>query len=647
MPFYFNGKQYDLPGVYGIQKVIQQAGGTLPDFNIGLIIGKSMKGAPYNSSTKASEVMLPYDSPDLLAKDYGFDDIHEAFLEAKKQKAGTMFVLNAQPNTKTTAVLKGAGAVTVIDVETAPKNWGIFGNDIQLGITESASEEVLSSGTATTSQTPATTLTDSTKTWVAHAYIGKWVVITGGLGLGQSRAISENTTTVITVAAWTTNPDTTSTYSIVDPKFQVAIIPTKNEKVLTANFVSGQSHIYVNSVEGLSAGLSVDIMTQAGKIATAVILSVSTVYNSTNHGYKVFFTAAITNATITTANYARIMQPDTDNQYTITFSAADWNLDNIVHVLNEEQSELIFSVASAAVLVPSSVTTGYIGLIASAVLGTNPAVSTTDYTEIASLFPDWSFEFERVNLCNIRNILLITPTHAIHLVYRDLAPMMANIEIKKPIKVFAGVDLGETTVSSLIAYTAALNTDTFVLAACGLDGKAAYKSLACQAFGINIANPISHNMTRDLVVCSTVEKEWTLLEAKKLTQKGIFTVLASKSGHRIIQGITTYQDHTTSWNAQDEKTYLIRQRDLGDYYHITLLQNLDILIGADGVTKENVSLSANITSSKLQDEGYIDNYVIEDIKKVELGWEIKTIIVLTDQTDFIGLTTYIKSGVTA
>lgn len=70
------------------------------------------------------------------------------------------------------------------------------------------------SGTA--SAGGATSLTDATKTWVIDAYIGKYVTIVNGTGRGQTRYISDNDATSVTVnRAWVTNPDNTSVYRIV------------------------------------------------------------------------------------------------------------------------------------------------------------------------------------------------------------------------------------------------------------------------------------------------------------------------------------------------------------------------------------------------------------------------------------------------
>ncbi len=77
----------------------------------------------------------------------------------------------------------------------------------------------LDSGTA--SAGAATMLTDSLRIGplavVVDAYTNKALKLTGGTGSGQVRNISSNTSTALTIdTGWATNPDNTSTYSIID-----------------------------------------------------------------------------------------------------------------------------------------------------------------------------------------------------------------------------------------------------------------------------------------------------------------------------------------------------------------------------------------------------------------------------------------------
>jgi len=75
------------------------------------------------------------------------------------------------------------------------------------------------SGTAESGD--ATTLTDTNKSWTTNQWAGKVLVITAGTGAGQTRKITSNTATVITVPTWITNPDNTSQYVIADECYRL------------------------------------------------------------------------------------------------------------------------------------------------------------------------------------------------------------------------------------------------------------------------------------------------------------------------------------------------------------------------------------------------------------------------------------------
>ena len=97
---------------------------------------------------------------------------------------------------------------TSLTITGLPATWGTEGSMVTTsGISQFAS------GTATAGA--ASTLTNSAKTWTTNQWTNFQVRITGGTGKGQIRTIASNTGTVLTVsAAWTTNPDATSTYAI-------------------------------------------------------------------------------------------------------------------------------------------------------------------------------------------------------------------------------------------------------------------------------------------------------------------------------------------------------------------------------------------------------------------------------------------------
>ena len=112
-----------------------------------------------------------------------------------------------------------AGSFKVYDVATQawqanlvttnlPATWGTDG---RLVIAYNFGE-IQATGTATAGG--ATTLTNGAKNWTANQWTNYQVRITGGTGIGQVRTIASNTPTVLTVAAWTVQPDATSTYEI-------------------------------------------------------------------------------------------------------------------------------------------------------------------------------------------------------------------------------------------------------------------------------------------------------------------------------------------------------------------------------------------------------------------------------------------------
>lgn len=124
--------------------------------------------------------------------------------------------------------MPGAGAVgfkyydiatnawsAALSVTNLPTTWGTDG---KLRVTPGSMTSLLTgnrfaTGTATAATT--TTVTNSAKAWATNQWANQQVRITGGTGAGQVRTIASNTATALTVSvAFTTTPDTTSTYYI-------------------------------------------------------------------------------------------------------------------------------------------------------------------------------------------------------------------------------------------------------------------------------------------------------------------------------------------------------------------------------------------------------------------------------------------------
>lgn len=90
-----------------------------------------------------------------------------------------------------------------------PTAWG---TDARLCQTCSGLGAAFATGTATSAT--GTTLVNSAKNWATSQWVNYQIRITGGLGAGQVRTITANNATSVTVATWTTTPDSTSTYAI-------------------------------------------------------------------------------------------------------------------------------------------------------------------------------------------------------------------------------------------------------------------------------------------------------------------------------------------------------------------------------------------------------------------------------------------------
>jgi hypothetical protein len=92
----------------------------------------------------------------------------------------------------------------------------------------------LDTGTATAGG--ATTLTDSAKAWVTSGFVGRNVRINSGTGIGQTRRITANTATALTVSsAWSVNPDATSVYAILGPKLSISVDNCSTSMPVTGN----------------------------------------------------------------------------------------------------------------------------------------------------------------------------------------------------------------------------------------------------------------------------------------------------------------------------------------------------------------------------------------------------------------------------
>ncbi len=179
------------------------------------------------------------------------------------------------------------------------------------------------SGTATAGG--ATTLTDSAAAWTTNRWAGGTLTLTGGTGSGQSRTISSNTATAITVSpAWGTNPAAGTTYTVTalvafdfqDEARSLAYTPTTGANWLDPDPVTVQSALDKVAATGLlaaapsngqipigngtsftpatlTAGANIAIANGAGSVSVAVSASPNGTFHVAQGGSDVTGTGSI------------------------------------------------------------------------------------------------------------------------------------------------------------------------------------------------------------------------------------------------------------------------------------------------------------------------------------------------------------------
>ncbi len=562
MSLFLGGKTFFVPGAYCVTKVINAGGSAMPVFNCGVVIGKQVKGLPFNEGIGEEDTVPNKSGSDLIK---GFSDTQEVinafgedselvtfFRYAKKGGAGTVFCLGVNPLTKLSDVAVKNSTDTSFSLKS--KDWGAQENDVQLTIAESI-----------------------------HT-----------------------------------------------------LIPPKNLAFLSADAADDDTIISVVKI-GTKYKIGDTILITDNANSAGPISKVITALDTDNN--RITLDEAL-GTDLTKAAYARVFQPDTEKQEvssaitTTTLLRAFYANSQIV-----ELQEVVEEVVP-----PTTLAAKYLGTVTDATQATSPAAQAEDWQSIADNFHRWNEEFALVNKIYLRVLGLATSDAANHAAFRDLANSMRSLN--KPVAIITGVDAGDYLLSdsettSLVHRALTLNSDDVQLAGVGLDDLPASLSYAGELFGIRLSNDIIHNQTNDVVLALTVECAYFKEDAayEKFVRAGIVMIQMSKVGWTVSQGVTTYQDHSVSFNTQTKKTYLITLRDLADFDLRGILETMDALAGEDGVTQQTVSVAAIGFGEKLKnDYKYITDYKIDRIYKEGNAWKIDRSVALDSPTDFIGIT---------
>lgn len=555
-----DGVIHSIPGTYATT-VIQNAGSrSVPEFNVGIIIGSGVKGLPFSATSKlGSDLFKAFDDPLSFQREYGTElesPMSMFHVYAKKMAGmGRVYALNANPVTQMTG-----GLVTNQNVSPV-----------------------------------ADALTISTK----------------GYGAGYND-------TSLTIAA--------SVHTV---------IPAKNTTFLTTNSGTAKT-ISVNDARPFNVGDTIYLVDNTTAAVSKVVEAVDIV--STPNTITV--TVAISSE-ITTALYARVFQPDTSVQEV----SAALTTPALVTAFYSTSKYLSCVIKTALTEMPTTLAVAYVHKLPSATAAVSPAATTANYTTIANAFQQWNEEFAVANGYYIRVIGLVTSDATNHTTFRDLTT--ASGTNNRYLQVVTGCALGDwdNTDATLPATRAAvLNSDNVQLIGYGLDGLAPFKSLAGEMFGIRLGNPLTHNQTRDVVVASTVEKAYleTSSALATITAAGVIGLVMDKTGYLVNQGLTTYQDHSYTFNPSTGKTYLVMLRDLADYDTRGIIETLKLFAGGDKVTAQVVTSAAMSFSQGRVNEGAIASFEMVSVTKSGNAWVVERKVAIDNPTDFIAITNIIE-----
>jgi hypothetical protein len=190
--------------------------------------------------------MPKYYHPDLL--DYGLDRVRAKIAASNTVKLHALKAYTAG-DSYSTASANSIGSVALAEGDLTLGNQGTNGRQLAVAaknITATADAAQIDSGTATSGG--ASTLTDTGKSWTTDQHLGRVVKITAGTGSGQSKRISANTATQLTVeSAWSTAPDATSQYKIVHD-LHVAILDQTESKVLIVTDETSNQQLLTDNI---------------------------------------------------------------------------------------------------------------------------------------------------------------------------------------------------------------------------------------------------------------------------------------------------------------------------------------------------------------------------------------------------------------
>lgn len=410
-----------------------------------------------------------------------------------------------------------------------------------------------------------------------------------------------------------------------------------------ANVLVSDTVLTLESVEGLNVGDSVYLLDNTD--TTEGTAKTITLIDAVNK--KITVASTFSNA-CATADYARVVRLETGSQLTRVFdkTSATFLNDLVAYI----QSSGLFEVSSiSTTAVPSNITSqgGLLGLITGATKGTSPSgtLAATGLTgKIQQLLEEWT----NTTKARIRIVNLVRNGEALSGTVNAWKPVATTLrQAGSSIQIVIGADSGaianNVSDSNSPAYIAkySINSQDFIFAGMGYDGKSADLSLAPFVAGMLSGNSVKKNLTYDPVPASVVEKtfgQYNQVEAEANIKSGVLILTTGKNGFFIAQGINTYQNQGTVWNQNDDATYLIRERQIADFVFEGYKEQMEQSVGVDSVSVKSVAAYGFDILSKYAQDSFITDYKIADAYRQ--GNAIYTVpqIMIDPTTDFIGFT---------
>lgn len=422
-----------------------------------------------------------------------------------------------------------------------------------------------------------------------------------------------------------------------DTVLTVTIIPPKLTKFLTANASTSSNIIAVENVEGLYIGQTIKLVDNSETLQSTTITAIS--------GNNITL-AANASAAFATASYARIFVEDLDKSEIKTFTATTI-IEDVIDWINSGKILTADRSTYTATTLPTTLAKTYLMNITGATAGTSPDATTTSggsYDAFADGAAQQFEEFTNATGVRLRLLNLLTNIATVHAVYRALAlDLRENRQYS--IQVISGaatgnVALAVTDSSSPVQRAKSLNSGDFILAGMNIDGVQPHLSLAPFVGGLMSANSVKRNLTNDVVPAVSVEKTFgeynKETETKVFLNAGVIIVGTGKNGYYIVQGVNTYQNHASSWNEEDDTSYLIQQRQIVDYVYEGYKEGMEAGVGADNYGPDIARVQGNNILQEYFDGGFIVDYAMLDAYKSGNAVVTKPQITPLEGTDFVG-----------